>query len=114
VNGTTVNGTTVNGTTVNGTTVNGTTVNGTTVNGTTVNGTTVNASTLTATTIVSPQRLLHGAAQRGMTKPSRNLDCADGEVIVGLRYEGSTWSNDPDNHAGPEIPNVICARVGFN
>ena len=113
VNGSTVNGSTVNGSTVNGSTVNGWTINGSTANVTTVNGSTVNTSTLTATTIVSPQKLLHGWEQRGIQTGKFNLDCDPGEVVIGLRYEGTTWTNNLDSHSGPEIPNVICSRVAF-
>lgn len=40
-----------------------------------------------------------------------NVICPSPQVMTGLYFEGATWSGSRDNHAGPEVPYVMCCDL---
>lgn len=42
---------------------------------------------------------------------SHTLTCPSQKVMIGMAYEGATWSNAKDNHAAPEIYAAQCCSL---
>ncbi|QLF72052.1 hypothetical protein FE840_020665 (plasmid) [Peteryoungia desertarenae] len=40
-----------------------------------------------------------------------HLVCPSSQIVTGLAFEGATWSNARDNHAGPEIYAALCCSL---
>jgi hypothetical protein len=78
-----------------------------------VNGQVVTNLDMGSNNIVSSQQLLHGSNFTSLPTGIKDVYCPAGYAVVGLKYEGATWSSNMDSHAGPEITGVHCARVGF-